>query len=69
MNGGDPMPVPHRQAQAEDIVMATDSTMQDTAETWRWVHELSAHEQALWRLRKALEQSELMARPVIRLFR
>jgi glycerophosphoryl diester phosphodiesterase len=38
-------------------------------ETKQWVRELSAPEQALWRLRKALERGELMARPVIRLFR
>jgi glycerophosphoryl diester phosphodiesterase len=38
-------------------------------ETRRWVRELSVPEQALWRLRKGLERGELMARPVIRLFR
>jgi glycerophosphoryl diester phosphodiesterase len=38
-------------------------------EARRWVHELTTPEQALWRLRKALERGELMARPMIRLFR
>jgi glycerophosphoryl diester phosphodiesterase len=38
-------------------------------ETRRWVRELTAPEQALWRLRKALDRGELIARPVIRLFR
>jgi glycerophosphoryl diester phosphodiesterase len=38
-------------------------------ETSQWVRELSAPEQALWRLRKALDRGELTARPVIRLFR
>jgi glycerophosphoryl diester phosphodiesterase len=38
-------------------------------ETRRWVYELSAPEQSLWRLRDALERGELIARPVLRLFR
>jgi glycerophosphoryl diester phosphodiesterase len=38
-------------------------------ETRRWVRELSAPEQALWQLRKALDRGKLIARPVTRLFR
>jgi glycerophosphoryl diester phosphodiesterase len=38
-------------------------------EARRWVRQLSAPEQAFWRLRRALDRGELMARPVIRLFR
>jgi glycerophosphoryl diester phosphodiesterase len=38
-------------------------------EARRWVRQLSAPEQAFWRLRRALDRGELLARPVIRLFR
>jgi glycerophosphoryl diester phosphodiesterase len=38
-------------------------------ETRRWVQELAAPEQALWRLRQGLSRGELMARPMIRLLR
>jgi glycerophosphoryl diester phosphodiesterase len=38
-------------------------------EARRWVRQLTAPEQALWRLRKALDRGELMVRPMIRLLR
>jgi glycerophosphoryl diester phosphodiesterase len=50
-----------------DTVIVDDPRL--AIEARRWVRELTAPEQALWRLRKALDRGELMARPVIRLLR